>query len=259
MSAQQFIPCRCWAAQAAEHAAGDGWRQAPAGPGPGSHAAQLHAHRRSAPRLRPGSQLHSCQPAQCEFWRRIRQQGCQAAGCCVARPVSHAPAALQVDEAARARLGALLAAEAASGEPASLHHLPHLNLWTKLRPGVRAFLEAAHAHFELHIYTHGEALYARAMAALLDPGGRLFAERILSQARRAGCCRCRVCTACAPAKTQGVPAAPRMHSAWLPGTLPLLQDFARILEPLGADRYGLHWPASRSGGVGRRRTAGSGM
>ena len=105
-----------------------------------------------------------------------------------------------MDEAASARLAALLAAEAASGEPASLHHLPHLNLWTKLRPGVRAFLEAAHAHFELHIYTHGEALYARAMAALLDPGGRLFAERILSQARRAGCCRRRGCTTCAPAK-----------------------------------------------------------
>lgn len=77
--------------------------------------------------------------------------------------------------------------EARGGGPPSLHRLAHLNLWTKLRPGVRAFLEAGASRFELHIYTHGDAEYARAMAALLDPGGRLFAERIISQVR--SCCR----------------------------------------------------------------------
>ena len=89
----------------------------------------------------------------------------------------------QVSEEARARLEALLEQEERGGGLRSLHHLPQLSLWTKLRPGVRAFLEAARARFELHIYTHGDAAYARAMAALLDPGGRLFAERIISQAR----------------------------------------------------------------------------
>ncbi|KAK9835002.1 hypothetical protein WJX81_003388 [Elliptochloris bilobata] len=79
-------------------------------------------------------------------------------------------------------LDALLEREARAGAPPSLHRLAHLNLWTKLRPGVRAFLEAVARHFELHIYTHGDADYARAMAALLDPGGRLFAERVISQA-----------------------------------------------------------------------------
>ena len=47
---------------------------------------------------------------------------------------------------------------------------------------MRKFLEAAHQLFELHIYTHGDAGYAREMAALLDPSRRLFAERIISQA-----------------------------------------------------------------------------
>ena len=94
--------------------------------------------------------------------------------------------AVQVGEDASKRLDGVLEREARAGAPPSLHRLAHLNLWTKLRPGVRPFLEAAAARFELHIYTHGDAEYARAMAGLLDPGGRLFAERIISQVRP--CC-----------------------------------------------------------------------
>ncbi|KFM26529.1 RNA polymerase II C-terminal domain phosphatase-like 4 [Auxenochlorella protothecoides] len=52
--------------------------------------------------------------------------------------------------------------------------------WTRLRPGVRAFLEQAHTICELHIYTMGDRAYARAMAAVLDPEGRLFSGRIIS-------------------------------------------------------------------------------
>lgn len=97
--------------------------------------------------------------------------------------------AVQVSEDARKRLDGILEREARAGAQPSLHRLANLNLWTKLRPGVRAFLEAVAARFELHIYTHGDAEYARAMAGLLDPGGRLFAERIISQVRQRCCMR----------------------------------------------------------------------
>jgi hypothetical protein len=38
--------------------------------------------------------------------------------------------------------------------------LPHMRMWTKLRPGVRQFLHRAHDLFELHIYTMGDREYA---------------------------------------------------------------------------------------------------
>ena len=58
-----------------------------------------------------------------------------------------------------------------------------LQMWTKLRPGVREFLEAAHQRYELHIYTMGDRDYAAEMARRLDPQRRLFAERIISSVR----------------------------------------------------------------------------
>ena len=36
-----------------------------------------------------------------------------------------------------------------------LHRLPRVGMWTKLRPGARAFLAAAAARFELWIHTNG--------------------------------------------------------------------------------------------------------
>ena len=36
-----------------------------------------------------------------------------------------------------------------------LHRLPCIGMWTKLRPGARAFLDAAAARFELWIHTNG--------------------------------------------------------------------------------------------------------
>eukprot|EP00884_Botryococcus_braunii_P016427 jgi/Botrbrau1/3468/Bobra.139_1s0043.1 len=65
--------------------------------------------------------------------------------------------------------------------PKTLHHLPHMCMWTKLRPGVDDFLSEASQLFELHIYTHGDASYAAEMAKLLDPDRRYFAQRIMSQ------------------------------------------------------------------------------
>lgn len=61
-----------------------------------------------------------------------------------------------------------------------LFHLPHMRMWTKLRPGVREFLEAAKEKFELHVYTMGDRDYAGEMAKLLDPQGSLFHGRIIS-------------------------------------------------------------------------------
>lgn len=53
-------------------------------------------------------------------------------------------------------------------------------MWTKLRPGVRAFLQRASQLFELHVCTMGDRSYAEQMAALLDPHRTLFADRIIS-------------------------------------------------------------------------------
>lgn len=58
--------------------------------------------------------------------------------------------------------------------------LPHMHMWTKLRPGVRQFLETARQHFELHIYTMGDRAYAAEMAHLLDPQQHLFHGGIIS-------------------------------------------------------------------------------
>lgn len=82
---------------------------------------------------------------------------------------------------------AALQREAAAGDagpPPNLVALPALQTWTRLRPGVRAFLEQAHTICELHIYTMGDRAYARAMAAVLDPEGRLFSGRVISAVRQ---------------------------------------------------------------------------
>nr|CAB3448208.1 unnamed protein product [Digitaria exilis] len=52
---------------------------------------------------------------------------------------------------------------------------------TKLRPFVRGFLEQASAMFEMHVYTLGDQVYARAAAKLLDPDGVYFGARIVSR------------------------------------------------------------------------------
>lgn len=56
-------------------------------------------------------------------------------------------------------------------------------MWTKLRPGVHAFLQLAAQLFELHVCTMGDRTYAEQMVALLDPRRVLFADRIVSSVR----------------------------------------------------------------------------
>ncbi|GAQ89081.1 RNA polymerase II c-terminal domain phosphatase-like [Klebsormidium nitens] len=73
------------------------------------------------------------------------------------------------------------AAAPSANEDDLLYQLPPLSMWTKLRPFVREFLEEAAGLFEMYVYTMGEKLYAQAMARLLDPSGRLFGERVISQ------------------------------------------------------------------------------
>ncbi|CAO2147188.1 unnamed protein product [Urochloa humidicola] len=62
-----------------------------------------------------------------------------------------------------------------------LYCLHHMNMWTKLRPGIWNFLQKASKLFELHLYTMGNKLYATEMAKLLDPTGTLFAGRVISR------------------------------------------------------------------------------
>lgn len=66
-------------------------------------------------------------------------------------------------------------------EHRQLFRLPRVNMWTKLRPGVRQFLEKAHQYFELWIHTNGTRSYALAMVDLLDPNRQYFGDRIISQ------------------------------------------------------------------------------
>lgn len=62
-----------------------------------------------------------------------------------------------------------------------LFHLPHIKMWTKLRPGIWQFLDRASKLYELHVYTMGKRVYATEMTKVLDPTGELFAGRIISK------------------------------------------------------------------------------
>ncbi|RCV38333.1 hypothetical protein SETIT_8G133700v2 [Setaria italica] len=62
-----------------------------------------------------------------------------------------------------------------------LYRFHHMNMWTKLRPGIWNFLDKASKLFELHLYTMGNKLYATEMAKVLDPTGTLFAGRVISR------------------------------------------------------------------------------
>jgi TFIIF-interacting CTD phosphatase-like protein len=63
---------------------------------------------------------------------------------------------------------------------------PQFRYQVKSRPCVREFLEAAHALFELEVYTFGTRPYADAVVAFLDPGGRFFGTRVVSRYRMWG-------------------------------------------------------------------------
>jgi RNA polymerase II subunit A-like phosphatase len=71
--------------------------------------------------------------------------------------------------------------------PGEVHELPsHRNHFTKLRPGVEAFLSAASQLCELNIFTKGGREYAADIAKILDPGHVYFRDRIISAAECGG-------------------------------------------------------------------------
>ena len=53
--------------------------------------------------------------------------------------------------------------------------------YIKLRPGLQDFLENVSKMFELHIYTMGTRAYAQNIATIIDPGRKIFGDRILSR------------------------------------------------------------------------------
>lgn len=73
--------------------------------------------------------------------------------------------------------------------PANIADVHHFQLFgsnspwyhTRLRPGTQHFLTEMSQFFELHICTFGARGYAHQIAKLLDPDGKLFAQRILSR------------------------------------------------------------------------------
>ncbi|KDD74695.1 hypothetical protein H632_c1128p1 [Helicosporidium sp. ATCC 50920] len=65
--------------------------------------------------------------------------------------------------------------------PSPLWRLDEQGMWTKLRPGARALLEAARPRFVLWVHTNARADYAAAVLRRLDPGGALFGDRVIAQ------------------------------------------------------------------------------
>ncbi|EDQ90522.1 uncharacterized protein MONBRDRAFT_24379 [Monosiga brevicollis MX1] len=53
--------------------------------------------------------------------------------------------------------------------------------YTKVRPGLHAFLEDLYPYYEMHIYTMGRRNYAERILRIIDPSNRFFSTRILTQ------------------------------------------------------------------------------
>ncbi|SSD59215.1 uncharacterized protein SCODWIG_00976 [Saccharomycodes ludwigii] len=53
--------------------------------------------------------------------------------------------------------------------------------YVKMRPGLQKFFQEISQYFELHIYTMATRAYALEIAKIIDPDGKLFADRILSR------------------------------------------------------------------------------
>lgn len=51
----------------------------------------------------------------------------------------------------------------------------------KLRKGLKEFIESAHEHYELAVYTHGSDAYAKEILRLIDPVGIYFGGRVVSR------------------------------------------------------------------------------
>jgi len=76
-----------------------------------------------------------------------------------------------IDETLHNQLEAMARGESSNG---LLHCLPHISMWTKLRPFLPEFLRQASELYQLYIYTMGDRGYADEMRKLIDPDGVFF-------------------------------------------------------------------------------------
>ncbi|KAI0800691.1 hypothetical protein C8Q74DRAFT_1238166 [Fomes fomentarius] len=53
--------------------------------------------------------------------------------------------------------------------------------YIKPRPGLTEFLQSLSTKYEMHVYTMGTRAYAEEVCAAIDPGGKIFGNRILSR------------------------------------------------------------------------------
>ncbi|KAI0360995.1 hypothetical protein OH77DRAFT_384561 [Trametes cingulata] len=53
--------------------------------------------------------------------------------------------------------------------------------YIKPRPGLQEFLQTMAGKYEMHVYTMGTRAYAEEVCAAIDPGGKIFGNRILSR------------------------------------------------------------------------------
>ena len=70
--------------------------------------------------------------------------------------------------------------ELKEGEKPHLYCLRHMGFFTKLRPYAFEFLEAVSKICQPYVYTMGDKAYAKEMAKLLDPDGKIFHGRVIS-------------------------------------------------------------------------------
>ena len=61
------------------------------------------------------------------------------------------------------------------------HSFLHIVFLTSSSPGLPEFLQAMANKYEMHVYTMGTRAYAEEVCAAIDPGGKIFGNRILSR------------------------------------------------------------------------------
>ena len=67
-----------------------------------------------------------------------------------------------------------------SGKRPLLYCLRHMGFFTKLRPHAFEFLEAVSRICQPYVYTMGDKAYAKEMVKLIDPDGKIFHGRVIS-------------------------------------------------------------------------------
>jgi RNA polymerase II C-terminal domain phosphatase-like 3/4 len=90
----------------------------------------------------------------------------------------HSTRISDLNEEQTKQLHGLLEKQPADGQ--MLYHLPHMGMWTKLRPGIQEFFSEVRKYYDLHVFTMGDKSYAAAIANLLDPSGQMFGGRVAS-------------------------------------------------------------------------------